>query len=59
VPSPADEIPKLKGANVKEVRFAEETERLISTYTFYDEISSSCCNETKTDEGTAEEKKAF
>lgn len=35
-----NEKPKQK--NVKEVRFAEETEKLISEYAFFDEISSSC-----------------
>ena len=35
-----DEKQKLK--QVKEVRFAEETDKLIKSYAFFDEISSSC-----------------
>lgn len=51
-PISTEETTKLKGATVKEVRFAEETDKLISTYTFYDEISSSCCNQPKDEEDT-------
>lgn len=38
---------KLDKKIVKEVRFATETEKLISSYNFYDEISSSCAEQLK------------
>jgi hypothetical protein len=41
-PVQQDQNLKPKQKNVKEVRFAEETEKLISEYAFFDEISSSC-----------------
>ena len=59
VMSKVEEIPKLSVKNVKEVRFAEQTEKLISSYTFYDEISSSCCKEDEIEKTQNEENKKF